>query len=91
MMNEMTRHYNQINKHISPVTCVIGDFYAVFKDDYWNRVQCTDFNNETGIATVFFIDAGFEEHYKPDVLHPLDKKFCVLPCQVIHLFDLAIY
>lgn len=91
MTNEMTKHYNQINKPISPVACVRGDFYAVLEENYWHRVQCTDFNDETGIATVFFIDEGYEEQYKPDVLHPLDKKFCVLPCQVTHLFYLTVY
>lgn len=85
MVNEMTRHYDQLNEPISPVACVVDDFYAVFEENYWHRVQCTDFNDETGIATVFFVDEGYEEHYKPDVLHPLDKKFCVLPCQAIRV------
>lgn len=88
MTNEMERHYAQ--KPISPMACVPGDFYAV-SEDYWHRVQCIDFDNETGIATVFFIDEGYEEQYKSDVLHPLDKKFCILPCQVIHLFDLSLH
>ncbi|XP_071572100.1 tudor domain-containing protein 7 [Temnothorax nylanderi] len=86
MINEMTRHYNQeVNEPISPVACVVDVFYAVFEDNYWHRVECTDFNDETGIATVFFIDEGYEEHYKPEVLHPLDKKFCVLPRQAIRV------
>jgi len=91
MINEMTRHYDQINKPTSSGTCVLGDFYAVLEENYWHRVQCIDFNNETEIATVFFIDEGYEEQYKADVLHPLDKKFCILPCQVTYLFDLALH
>lgn len=79
----MTKHYNEINKFVSPVACVLNNFYTVFEENYWHRVQCIDFNDETGIATVFFIDEGYEEQYKSDVLYPLDKKFCVLPSQVL--------
>lgn len=87
MTNEMTKHYNQINKSVSPVACVLNNFYAVLEENYWHRVQCIDFNNETGIATVFFIDEGYEEQYKSDDLHSLDKKFCILPRQVTHLVE----
>lgn len=88
MTNEMMRHYDQISERISPAACV-HDFYAVLEENYWHRVQCIDFNDETGIATVFFIDEGIVEQYKLDVLHPLDRKFCILPCQVTRLFELA--
>ncbi|XP_036140516.1 tudor domain-containing protein 7 isoform X2 [Monomorium pharaonis] len=85
MTNEMMRYYDQMNERISPVTCVRNNFYAVLEENYWHRVQCIDFNDETGIATVFFIDEGIVEQYKLDVLHPLDKKFCILPCQAIRV------
>ncbi|XP_011630819.1 tudor domain-containing protein 7 [Pogonomyrmex barbatus] len=84
MTNEMTRHYNQINKSTS-VTCVIGDFYAVLDEYHWRRVKCIDFDTETGIATVFFIDEGYDGEYKSDVLHPLDKKFCNLKSQALRV------
>lgn len=86
MTSEMTSHYDQMTKPVSPTTCVqFGDFYAVLEENYWHRVQCIDFNNETGIATVFFVDEGYEEQYKADVLYPLDKRFCILPCQAIRV------
>ncbi|KAL0103402.1 hypothetical protein PUN28_017578 [Cardiocondyla obscurior] len=85
MTNEMTSHYYQINKSAPLEACVVDDFYAVFENDYWHRVQCTEFNNETKIATVFFIDEGYEGDYQSNVLYPLDKKFCSLPCQAVRL------
>ena len=87
----MTSYYDKINKPISSVTCVPGDFYAVLEENYWHRVECTDYDNETGIATVFFIDQGYAEQYKSDVLHPLDKRFNTLPFQVTQLFDSYFY
>ncbi|XP_011173312.2 tudor domain-containing protein 7A [Solenopsis invicta] len=85
MTNEMMRHYDQISERISPALCVRNNFYAVLKKSYWHRVKCIDFNDETRMATVFFVDEGLVEQYKPDVLYPLDKKFCVLPCQAIRV------
>ncbi|XP_018318285.1 tudor domain-containing protein 7 isoform X2 [Mycetomoellerius zeteki] len=85
MTNEMTSYYDKINKPISSVACVPGDFYAVLEENYWHRVQCTDYDNETGIATVFFIDEGYMEQYKSDVLHLLDKRFNSLPFQAIRV------
>lgn len=63
--------------------CVVGDFYALLEDDSWHRVQCIDFDSETEMAEVRFIDVGYEEFYKFNLLYPLDKEFCVLPIQVI--------
>ncbi|XP_011061556.1 PREDICTED: tudor domain-containing protein 7-like isoform X1 [Acromyrmex echinatior] len=85
MTNEMTSYYDKLNKPTSSVACVPGDFYAVLEENYWHRVECTDYDNETGIATVFFIDQGYVEQYKSDVLHPLDKKFNTLPFQAIRI------
>ncbi|XP_039303935.1 tudor domain-containing protein 7 isoform X2 [Solenopsis invicta] len=85
MTNEMMRHYDQMSERISPAICVRNDFYVVLKENYWRRVQCIDFNDETRMATVFFIDEGLVEQYKPDVLHPMDKKFFVLPRQAIRV------
>ncbi|EZA47760.1 tudor domain-containing protein 7A [Ooceraea biroi] len=85
MTNEMTRHYNEIKKPATTTTCVIGDFYAILEDDYWHRVQCIDIDSDTEVATVFFIDEGYEGQYKPDVLHPLDKRFCTLSAQAIRV------
>ncbi|XP_011268042.1 tudor domain-containing protein 7 [Camponotus floridanus] len=86
MTKEMTKHYDK-KKPTSMLSteCVIGDFYAIFEENYWRRVQCIDFDFETGLATVFFIDEGYDEQYKPDMLHPLDKKFCSLPAQAIRV------
>ncbi|XP_072742893.1 tudor domain-containing protein 7 [Anoplolepis gracilipes] len=82
MTKEMTRYYDKKKSISIPSTeCVVGDFYAVLEENYWRRVQCIDFDFETGLATVFFIDEGYDEQYKPDVLHPLDKKFCKLSAQ----------
>lgn len=84
MTKEMTKHYDK-KKPTSMLSaeCVdVGDFYAIFEENNWRRVQCIDFDFETGLATVFFIDEGYDEQYKPDFLHPLDKKFCSLPAQV---------
>lgn len=83
MTKEMTKHYDKKKPSMLSTECVIGDFYAIFEENYWRRVQCIDFDFETGLATVFFIDEGYDEQYKPDMLHPLDKKFCSLPAQVI--------
>lgn len=84
MRKEMTNHYDKKKSvSIPSVECIVGDFYAVLEDNYWHRVQCIDFDFETGLATVFFIDEGYDEQYKPDALHFLDKKFCKLPAQVI--------
>lgn len=84
MTKEMTKHYDKKKPtSILSTEYVIGDFYVVFEENYWRRVQCIDFDFETGLATVFFIDEGYDEQYKPDLLHPLDKKFCNLPAQVI--------
>ncbi|KAH0955716.1 hypothetical protein HN011_002636 [Eciton burchellii] len=84
MTNEMTKYYNKIKKSAMPTMgCIIGDFYAILEEDYWHRVQCIDVDSDTGIATVFFIDEGYEEQYKPDALYSLDKKFCTLPAQAI--------
>ncbi|XP_039306153.1 tudor domain-containing protein 7 isoform X3 [Solenopsis invicta] len=85
MTNEMMRHYDQMSERTSPAVCVPNDFYVVLEENYWHRVQCIDFDDETRMATVFFIDEGLVERYKPDVLHPLDRKFCVLPCQAIRV------
>ncbi|XP_018370811.1 PREDICTED: tudor domain-containing protein 7 [Trachymyrmex cornetzi] len=85
MTNEMTSYYDKINKPISSVACVPGDFYAVLEESYWHRVECTDYDNETGIATVFFIDQGYVEQYKSGLLHPLDKRFNILPFQAIRV------
>ncbi|KYM99296.1 PREDICTED: tudor domain-containing protein 7 isoform X2 [Cyphomyrmex costatus] len=85
MTNEMTSYYDKISKSTSSAACVPGDFYAVLEENYWHRVQCTDYNNETGIATVFFIDEGYVEQYKSDVLHPLDKRFNSLSFQAMRV------
>lgn len=82
MTKEMTKHYDQKEPVAIPsAECIVGDFYAILEENYWRRVQCTDFDFETGFATVSFIDEGYDEQYKPDVLHPLDKKFCRLSAQ----------
>ncbi|KAL6449346.1 hypothetical protein ACFW04_000747 [Cataglyphis niger] len=82
MRKEMTNHYDKKKSvSIPSVKCIVGDFYAVLEDNYWHRVQCIDFDFETGLATVFFIDEGYDEQYKPDALHFLDKKFCKLSAQ----------
>ncbi|KMQ98076.1 tudor domain-containing protein 7 [Lasius niger] len=82
MRKEMTKHYDKKKSvSIPSAECIVGDFYAVLEDNYWHRVQCIDFDFETGLATVFFIDEGYDEQYKSDVLHPLDKKFCMLSVQ----------
>lgn len=89
----MTKHYDKKKSVSIPSTeCIVGDFYAVLEDNYWHRVQCIDFDFETGLATVFFIDEGYDEQYKSDVLHPLDKKFCMLSVQVIFvLFSFVLF
>ncbi|XP_029161263.1 tudor domain-containing protein 7 [Nylanderia fulva] len=82
MRKKMTKHFDKKKSvSISSAECVVGDFYAVLEDNYWHRVQCIDFDFETELATVFFIDEGYDEQYKYDVLHPLDKKFCMLSAQ----------
>ncbi|XP_070158766.1 tudor domain-containing protein 7 [Polyergus mexicanus] len=82
MTREMTKHYDKKKPISIPlVECIVGDFYAVLEDNNWHRVQCIDFDFETGLATVFFIDEGYDEQYKLDALHPLDKKFCKLSAQ----------
>jgi len=84
----MTKYYNEVKKSaVTTMGCIIGDFYAILEEDYWHRVQCIDIDSDTGIATVFFIDEGYEEQYKPDALCPLDKKFCTLPAQVSRVSD----
>ncbi|XP_032664575.1 tudor domain-containing protein 7-like [Odontomachus brunneus] len=85
MMNNMTEHYNKIKQPASTSTCVRGDFYAILEDDYWHRVQCIDYEPDTRLATVHFIDDGYEDQYKCDVLQPLEKKFCLLPAQAVRV------
>lgn len=84
MMNEMAEYYNQTKESGSTAvkSAVIGDFYVVLEDNNWHRVQCIDFESNIGIATVHFIDEGYEDQYKHDMLHPLEKRFCALPAQV---------
>lgn len=82
MTKKMTKHYDKKKPvSIPSVECIVGDFYAVLEDNNWHRVQCIDFDFETELATVFFIDEGYDEQYKLDALHPLDKKFCNLSAQ----------
>lgn len=84
MTGEMAKHYNDMEKP-TMTGCVIGDFYAILEDDYWHRVRCIDIDSDTGSATIFFIDEGYEEQCKPDLLYSLDKRFCTLPAQVSRL------
>lgn len=98
MTNEMTEYYNnikvldeyfdKIKQNVPTSTCVPGDFYAILEDDYWHRVQCIDYESDTQLATVHFIDEGYEGQYKCDMLQPLEKKFCVLSSQVLMLIFL---
>ncbi|XP_014473418.1 PREDICTED: tudor domain-containing protein 7 isoform X2 [Dinoponera quadriceps] len=85
MTNEMAEYYRQMKESVPTSTCAIGDFYAIFEDEDWHRVQCIDFEPNDGLATVHFIDEGYEDQYKCDVLLPLDKKFCVLPAQAVRV------
>lgn len=87
MMNEMVEYYDQIKEPVSE--CIIGYFYVVFEDNRWHRVQCIDIDTEN--VVVLFIDIGFEEEYKCDVLYPLEKKFCKLPPQVCIFFLLYVF
>ncbi|XP_025155538.1 tudor domain-containing protein 7 isoform X2 [Harpegnathos saltator] len=85
MTNEMTEYYNQIKEPVTTSTYIPGDFYAIFEDDYWHRVQCIDFEPESKLATVHFIDEGCVDQYKCDMLQPLEKKFCTLSAQAIRV------
>lgn len=86
MMNDMMKYYSE--KKEASAGCIIGHFYTVQEDDYWHRVQCIESDSETGLVTVFFIDEGYEEQYKSNLLHPLEKKFCILPAQVTNHYSI---
>ncbi|XP_020295930.1 tudor domain-containing protein 7 isoform X2 [Pseudomyrmex gracilis] len=83
MMNNMRKYYNKVKEGVSE--CVVGDFYALLEDDSWHRVQCINFDSETEMAEVRFIDVGYEEVYKSNLLYPLEKEFCALPIQAMRV------
>lgn len=78
----MIEYYDQLKEPIAKTACIVGDFYAIFEDNNWHRVQCIDFDLDTGNAMVHFIDEGYEDEYNCELLHPLDKRFCDLQAQV---------
>lgn len=79
----MAQYYNAIQRSVKPIPIEIGNYYVIFEDDSWHRVCCVDYKSITGMATVLFIDHGDEDTFHHSKLQILDKKFCLLPAQVL--------
>ncbi|XP_015587926.1 tudor domain-containing protein 7 [Cephus cinctus] len=83
MASEMEQHYAHMKPNQSHIE--VDNYYAIFEDESWHRVQCLEYDDQTGEATVLFIDLGDEDTFHYTKLFPLDKRFCTLPAQALRL------
>ncbi|KAF7386779.1 hypothetical protein HZH66_011231 [Vespula vulgaris] len=83
MIAEMMEYYSRSQTSIKSVE--IGGYYAIFEDDCWHRVRCEEFDSNTGLVTVLFIDHGDEDQRPLSDLYILDKKFCSLSAQAMRM------